>query len=200
MIVGKEFVTAFKQVANSVSNQEMAVLGNVCLKLIYPDMIELVITDGNQLTIRRLKIKDQTILNECDGKKFLIKNPKQVAKFLNNKAKFIELEFGTDYFGIKQDGIGIEVELADWIYPKYEQLIDSYQTLTLEAPFKTQSGTTRIKMSRKYLEMLMKNFTSTHGEVIMFEISDVNSAVYITNNSQKDVMEFDLLMPILSRD
>ena len=180
-------------------------IGNVLLKL-YNDKIELVATDGNRIRIKRLKLdatlpevqeplkvafNGEVLYNQIKGFKVTDKTLKKVTSAFfefNKEAK--EVTIACPQLQLQKISLIIE-KYAD--YPKYEPLIQRYNTADMDFIEMLDSDANSLKVSftAKYLLDYLKQVDK--DSIVTFEIK--HNMGMINLFSTLDNSLFEGLMP-----
>ena len=201
----ENFKNGLKQVLGATATEKTSVLSNVFLKL-YDDKIELVATDGNRIRIKRLEL-DTTVPEVKEPLKVAfdgeilynqIKSFKVADKTLKNATSvFFEFNKETKEVGIACPQLQLQKmnliveKYAD--YPKYEQIIQRYNTADMDFSKMLDSDANSLKISftAKYLIDYLKQVDK--DSIVTFEIK--NNTGMINLFSGLDSSLYEGLMP-----
>ena len=201
----EKFKNGLKQVLGATSTEKTSVLSNVLLKL-YNDKIELVATDGNRIRIKRLELdatlpevqeplkvafNGEILYDQIKGFKVTDKTLKKVTSTFfefNEEAK--EASIACPQLQLQKMHLIVE-KYAD--YPKYEPLIQRYNTSDMDFIEMLDSDANSLKVSftakylMDYLKQVDKNSTVT------FEIKKNMGMINLFSTSDSSL--FEGLMP-----
>ena len=201
----ENFKNGLKQILGATSTVKTAVISNVLLKL-YDDKIELVATDGNRIRIKRLKLdatlpevqeplkvafNGEILYNQIKGFKAADKTFKKVISAffeLNEEAK--EIIIACPQLQLQKTSLIIE-KYAN--YPKYEPLIQRYNTSDMDfiEMLDNDANSLKVSFTAKYLIDYLKQVDK--DSIVTFEIKHNMSMVNLF--STLDSSLFEGLMP-----
>ena len=201
----ENFKNGLKQVLGATSTIKTSVISNVLLKL-YNDKIELVATDGNRIRIKRLELDaalsevqeplkvvfdGEILYNQIKGFKVANKILKEATSAFfefNEEAK--EIVIACPQLQLQKISLIIE-KYAD--YPKYEPLIQRYNTSDMDFDEMLDSDANSLKVSftAKYLIDYLKQVDK--DSIVTFEIKHNMSMINLF--STLDSSLFEGLMP-----
>ena len=201
----ENFKNGLKQVLGATSTVKTSVISNVLLKL-YDDKIELVATDGSRIRIKRLKLdatlpevqeplkvafNGEILYNQIKGFKVTGEKLKEVTSAFfefNEEAK--EIIIACPQLQLQKVSLIIE-KYAD--YPKYEPLIQRYNTSDMDCTEMLDCDTNSLKVSftAKYLIDYLKQVDK--DSIVTFEIKHNMSMINLF--STLDSSLFEGLMP-----
>lgn len=202
----EDFKNGLKQILGATSTEKTSVLSNVLLKL-YNDKIELVATDGNRIRIKRLELdatlpevqeplkvvfNGEILYNQIKGFKVADKTLKKVTSAFfefNKEAK--EIIFACPQLQLQKMNLIVEKYAVD--YPKYEPLIQRYNTADMDFIKMLDSDANSLKVSftAKYLIDYLKQVDK--DSTVTFEIK--NNLGLINLFSNLDSSLYEGLMP-----
>ena len=205
----ENFKNGLKQVLGATSTIKTSVISNVLLKL-YNDKIELVATDGNRIRIKRLKL-DATLSEVQEPLKVVfngeilynqIKGFKVINKALE-KATNVFFEFNEEVKEVSIACPQLQLQKMNLIvekyadYPKYEPLIQRYNTADMDFIEMLDSDANSLKVSftAKYLMDYLKQVDK--DSIVTFEIK--HNMGMINLFSTLDSSLFEGLMPVQAK-
>lgn len=206
----ENFKNGLKQILGATATEKTSVLSNVLLKL-YDDKIELVATDRNRIRIKRLKLNatlpelqeplkvvfdGEILYNQIKGFKVIDKTLKKVTSAFfefNEEAK--EIVIACPQLQLQKMSLIVE---KDANYPKYEPLIQRYNTSDMDFTEMLDSDANSLKVSftAKYLIDYLKQVDK--DSIVTFEIKHNMGMVNLF--STLDGSLFEGLMPALVKD
>lgn len=201
----ENFKNGLKQILGATSTVKTAVISNVLLKL-YNNKIELVATDGNRIRIKRLKLdatlpevqeplkvvfNGEILYNQIKGFKVTDKTLKKVTSAFfefNEEAK--EVTIACPQLQLQKTSLIIE-KYTD--YPKYEPLIQRYNTSDMDfiEMLDNDANSLKVSFTAKYLIDYLKQVDK--DSIVTFEIKHNMSVINLF--STLDSSLFEGLMP-----
>ena len=201
----ENFKNGLKQVLGATSTVKTAIISNVLLKL-YDDKIELVATDGNRIRIKRLKLdatlpevqeplkvvfNGEILYNQIKDFKVTDKTLKKVTSAFfefNEEAK--EITIACPQLLLQKISLIVE-KYAD--YPKYEPLIQRYNTTDMDfiQMLDYDANSLKVSFTAKYLIDYLKQVDK--DSIVTFEIKHNMSMINLF--STLDSSLFEGLMP-----
>ena len=201
----EDFKKGLKQVLGATSTIKTAVISNVLLKL-YNDKIELVATDGNRIRIKRLELdatlpevqeplkvafNGEILYNQIKSFKVTDKTLKKLTSAFfefNEEAK--EIVIACPQLQLQKMNLIVE---KDANYPKYEPLIQRYNTSGMDFIEMLDSDANSLKVSftAKYLIDYLKQVDK--DSIVTFEIKNNIGMINLFSNSDSSL--FEGLMP-----
>lgn len=200
----ENFKNGLKQILGATSTVKTSVISNVLLKL-YNNKIELVATDGNRIRIKRLKLdatlpevqeplkvafNGEILYNQIKGFKVTDKTFKKVTSaFFEFNEETKEVTIACPQLQLKTSLI-IE-KYAD--YPKYEPLIQRYNTSDMDFTemLDCDANSLKVSFTAKYLIDYLKQVDK--DSIVTFEIKHNMSMINLF--SILDNSLFEGLMP-----
>ena len=206
----ENFKNGLKQILGATSTVKTSVISNVLLKL-YDDKIELVATDGNRIRIKRLKLdatlpevqeplkvafNGEILYNQIKSFKVTDKILKKVTSAffeLNEEAK--EVTIACPQLQLQKTSLIVE-KYAD--YPKYEPLIQRYNTSDMDfiEMLDNDANSLKVSFTAKCLIDYLKQVDK--DSIVTFEIKHNMSMINLF--STLDSSLFEGLMPAQAKD
>ena len=201
----ENFKNGLKQVLGATSTAKTSVISNVLLKM-YDDKIELVATDGNRVRIKRLKLdatlpevqeplkvvfNGEILYNQIKGFKVTNKTLKKVTSAFfefNEEAK--EVSIACPQLQLQKTHLIVE---KDANYPKYEPLIQRYNTADMDfiEMLDCDANSLKVSFTAKYLMDYLKQVDK--DSIVTLEIRHNTGMINLF--STLDSSLFEGLMP-----
>ena len=198
-----EFVKTLK-VLNDARDKSSVILRNACFKFFADknNILEIVATDGNRMTLKRIKISTKTRTWSEVEEKFIydvecIYN--YLKSFKKHKEDIVKCSINDsgDLTITDLQQLNFTVKKLELNFPKYERLIISYcPTDDFEDYRHPNDNSFKISFPKKLLEDVLKNMDKE--SCITFEIESNRRPVYLYDC--KDTSYLTLLMPYQSED
>ena len=201
----ENFKNGLKQILGATSTVKTSVISNVLLKL-YDDKIELVATDGNRIRIKRLELdatlpevqeplkvafNGEILYNQIKSFKITDKTLKKATSaFCEFDAEAKEVTIACPQLQLQKTSLIIE-KYVD--YPKYEPLIQRYNTSDMDFTemLDCDANSLKVSFTAKYLIDYLKQVDK--DSIVTFEIK--NNMRVINLFSSSDSSLFEGLMP-----
>ena len=201
----ENFKNGLKQLLGATSTVKTSVISNVLLKL-YNDKIEMVATDGNRIRIKRLELDatlpevqeplkvafdGEILYNQIKGFKVTNKILKEVTSaFFEFNEETKEVSIACSQLQLQKMNLIVE-KVAN--YPKYEPLIQRYNTSDMDFTEMLDSDANSLKVSftAKYLMDYLKQVDK--DSIVTFEIKSNIGMINLFSNSDSSL--FEGLMP-----
>ena len=201
----ENFKNGLKQILGATSTAKTSVISNVLLKL-YVDKIELVATDGNRIRIKRLKLdatlpevqeplkvafNGEILYNQIKSFKITDKTLKKATSaFFEFNEEVKEITIACPQLQLQKTSLIIE-KYAN--YPKYEPLIQRYNTSDIDFTemLDCDANSLKVSFTAKYLIDYLKQVDK--DSIVTFEIKHNMSMINLFSTLDNSL--FEGLMP-----